>query len=500
VVVVLVTGGTEETVGSGCSPDPFRQAVTRRERTRQRRIEDTLEITSRSVAASHENDPGAIRAWVTYDWANSAYATTILAAVLPAYFAAEVVGDDGVDLFGRDWTGQDLWAVAVGAGPLIMFLLTPVLGAIADFSASKKRFLTVFATWGAIFTSLLFFSDTGDVFLTLGLFLLAHLGFVGANVFYDAYLPDLTTDDTIDMVSSRGFAWGYLGGGLHLLLSVALIQLSDGVIPIDTALATRIAIGSAGIWWLVFAIQSFRRLPQVGHSQPLPEGMDRTWWAYARLGFRRTLATLRKVIRNRPLLLFIIAFMLFNDGVQTTIALAAVYATETLRLDITIVIGGVLLVQFIAFFGAIGFGRLANRIGTRRSLLSSITIWAGVTLGAYFLPVGQPGPFLALAVVIGFVLGGTQALSRSLYGSMIPEDQSAEFYGFYSVFSKLSSIWGPFAFAFVRQATGSARLAILSIALFFVVGGLLFRLVDIDRGRRDRNALRTPAQVIDTVT
>jgi UMF1 family MFS transporter len=200
--------------------------------------------------AEHQNDPGSIRAWITYDWANSAYATTILAAVLPAYFAAEVVGDGGVDIIGRNWTGQDLWALAVGAGPLIMFLATPVLGAIADFSGSKRLFLVVFATWGAIFTSLLFFAATGDVLLTLGLFLLAHLGFVGANVFYDAFLPDLTNDDTIDMVSSRGFAWGYLGGGLHLLLSLALIQLSDGPIPIDTALATRIAIGSAGLWWL----------------------------------------------------------------------------------------------------------------------------------------------------------------------------------------------------------------------------------------------------------
>jgi MFS transporter, UMF1 family len=445
------------------------------------------------VAAEHQNDPGSIRAWITYDWANSAYATTILAAVLPAYFAAEVVGDGGFDLFGRNWTGQDLWALAVGAGPLIMFLATPLLGAIADFSGSKRRFLVVFATWGAVFTSLLFFAATGDVLLTLGLFLLAHLGFVGANVFYDAFLPDLTTDDTIDMVSSRGFAWGYLGGGLHLLLSLALIQLSDGLIPIDTALATRIAIGSAGLWWLGFGLAAFQGMPRVGVSQELPGGVTPTWRAYTRFGFSRTFATLKKVAHNRPLLLFIIAFMLFNDGVQTTIALAAIYATETLDLGITIVIVGVLLVQFIAFFGAMGFGRLANKVGTKRALLTSIVVWSGVTLAAFFLPSGAPGPFLALAVVIGFVLGGTQALSRSLYGSMIPEEQSAEFYGFYSVFSKFSAIWGPWTFAFVRQVTGSARLAILSIVMFFVVGGVLFRSVDIDEGRRNREALRTPA-------
>jgi MFS transporter, UMF1 family len=446
------------------------------------------------VAVDHKNDRGSIRAWITYDWANSAYATTILAAVLPAYFAAEVVGDDGFDMLGRNWTGQDLWALIVGAGPLLMFLATPVLGAIADFSGSKKQFLVVFATWGAIFTSLLFFASTGDVLLTLGLFLLAHLGFVGANVFYDAFLPDLTTDHTIDMVSSRGFAWGYLGGGLHLLLSLALIQLSGGLIPIDTALATRIAIGSVGIWWIVFGIVAFKGLPRIGVSQQLPVD-DATWAAYARLGFGRTIGTLRKVVHNRPLLIFIIAFMLFNDGVQTTIAMAAVYATETLDLGITIVIFGVLLVQFIAFFGALGFGRLAERVGTKRALLASIVVWSSVTLAAFFLPTGEAAPFLGLAVVIGFVLGGTQALSRSLYGSMIPEEQSAEFYGFYSVFSKFSAIWGPWMFAFVRQVTGSARLAILSIALFFIAGGLLFRSVDIDEGRRNREALRVPVAI-----
>jgi UMF1 family MFS transporter len=447
------------------------------------------------VGAEHKNHPGAIRAWITYDWANSAYATTILAAVLPAYFAAEVVGEGGVDMFGRNWTGQDLWAVVVGVGPLLMFLATPVLGAIADFSASKKRFLVVFATWGAIFTSLLFFASTGDVFMTLGLFLLAHLGFVGANVFYDAYLPELTTDETIDMVSSRGFAWGYIGGGLHLLLSLALIQLSDGLIPIDSALATRITIGSVGFWWLVFAAIAFRDLPRIGISQHLPDGTTPTWAGYARIGFGRTFATLRKLAGNRPLLVFIIAFMLFNDGVQTTIAMAAIYATETLELGIVVVIGGVLVVQFIAFFGAMGFGRLAGRIGTKGALFSSIVVWAAVTVAAFFLPTGGAAPFLALAVVIGFVLGGTQALSRSLYGSMIPAEQSAEFFGFYSVFSKFSAIWGPWVFALVRQVTGSARLAILSIAFFFAAGGLLFRTVDIEKGRRDRETLRSPVAI-----
>jgi UMF1 family MFS transporter len=443
------------------------------------------------VSSGVKNDPGSIRGWVIYDWANSAYATTILAAVLPAYFAAAVVPDDGVEFLGRTWTGQDLWAVAVGFGPLIMFLATPVLGAIADLSASKKKFLTVFATWGSVMTSLLFFSTSGDVTLTLALFLLAHLGFVGANVFYDAFLPDLTTDDTIDMVSSRGYAWGYIGGGLHLLLSLALIQGAEaGLIPIDTELATRISLGSVGLWWLGFSLVALRRIPETGQSS-LPADLPRPGWLeYTRIGFTRTVRTTGRVVRNRPLLLFVVAFILFNDGVQTTIAMASIYATETLELGITIVIVAVLLVQFIAYFGAMAFGRYSTRVGTRRALLTSIIVWASVTVAAFFLPQGAAGPFLALACLIGFVLGGTQALSRSLYGSMIPEEQSAEFYGFFSVFSKFSAIWGPWIFAFVRQATGSARWAILSIALFFIVGGALFTRVDIDQGRRNRGALR----------
>lgn len=438
-----------------------------------------------------KNDPSSIRGWVTYDWANSAYATTILAAVLPAYFASVVVPDDGVDFLGRTWTGQDLWAVAVGFGPLIMFLATPVLGAIADYSASKKRFLTVFATWGAVFTSLLFFSTSGDVTLTLGLFLLAHLGFVGANVFYDAFLPDLTTDDTIDMVSSRGYAWGYIGGGLHLLLSLALIQGAEaGIIPIDPELATRIALGSVGVWWLGFTVKALRHIPETGRSAVAPGDPRPSWAEYARIGFTRTVRTSVRVIHNRPLLVFVLAFILFNDGVQTTIAMASIYATETLDLGITIVIVAVLLVQFIAYFGAMAFGSYSSRVGTRRALLTSIVVWAGVTVAAFFLPVGAAAPFLALACLIGFVLGGTQALSRSLYGSMIPEEQSAEFYGFFSVFSKFSAIWGPWIFAIVRQTTGSARWAILSVALFFIVGGALFTTVDIDQGRRNRASLR----------
>jgi UMF1 family MFS transporter len=432
-----------------------------------------------------KNDPGALRAWAMYDWANSAYSTVVAGAVLPAFFVDSVVGDSPVSVFGRNWSGESLWALVAGFGPLVMFLIVPVLGAIADFSASKRRFLMFFAVAGSGLTILLFVSAPGRVGATLGLFLLAQMGFVAANVFYDGFLPDLTTDETIDRVSSRGFALGYIGGGLYLLLAVGLIFVA----PFGTELTTRIAIGGAGVWWLGFALWAIPRIPETGSSQALPQRLahlNRTA-AYVRVGFGRTWGTARRLLGFPQLLLFVVAFMLYNDGVQTTINVSAAYAGGTLDLDITIIIVAFLIVQFIAYFGALGFAILSDRLGIKRALMISLSVWTAVAIGAFRLPSRSPVPFLLLAAVIGFVLGGTQALSRSLYGSMIPEEASAEFYGFYSVFSKFSAIWGPFLFAFIGEATGSSRNAILSLILFFGVGALLLGRVDIAEARASRS-------------
>src|SRR5690606_18933519 len=199
-----------------------------------------------STPTTVKNDRSALRAWAMYDWANSAYSTVIAGAVLPAYFAASVVPEEGYRLFGRTWAGDSLWGLVAGFGPLVMFLLVPILGAIADFSASKRRFLKFFALTGSIFTILLFFAAPGRVLTTMGLFLLAQMGFVAANVFYDGFRPDLTTDETIDRESSRGFARGYIGGGVYLLIAVGLILAE----PFGEELTTRIAIAGAGAWWM----------------------------------------------------------------------------------------------------------------------------------------------------------------------------------------------------------------------------------------------------------
>ena len=436
--------------------------------------------------ASPKNDRASLRAWAMYDWANSAYSTVIAGAVLPAFFVESVVGDGSVRLFGTDWTGDGLWGLVAGFGPFVMFLVVPVLGAIADFSSSKRAFLTTFAVIGSSATILLFLAAPGRIMTTIWLFLVAQMGFVAANVFYDGFLPDLTTDETIDHESSRGFALGYLGGGLYLLIAVGFI-LTDPL-GLGDELTTRAAIAGAGVWWLGFSLWALPRIPETRAARALPQRLRTSprAIAYARIGFGRTIGTARRLLGFPQLLLFVVAFVLYNDGVQTTISLSAAYAGGTLDLEITTIIIAFLIVQFIAYFGALGFAALSARFGIKQALGISLVVWTAVAVAAFFLPAGTPLPFLGLAVVIGFVLGGVQALSRSLYGSMIPEEASAEFYGFYSVFSKFSAIWGPFLFAFIGQVTGSSRYAILSLVVFFAGGGLLLWRVDVDEARASR--------------
>ncbi len=439
-----------------------------------------------TTTAGTKNDRRTLFGWAMYDWANSAYATTVAGALLPAFFAEEVVPDGGFEVFGRAVEGETLWAAVVGVGAFVLFLATPVLGAIADFTASKRRFLQVFAYGGALFTTTIFFVGSGDVLLTLGLFFVAHLGFVGANVFYDGFLPDLTTDGTIDHHSARGYAFGYVGGGLQLVLAAALVLFHE-TLGIGEATAARAGIAMAGLWWAAFTWFAMARVPETGAASPLPPGYGRGLTAYARVGFARTWATTRRLLGFRQLLLFVVAYMLYIDGVQTVIAMTSVYAKDTLLLKTESILVGFLIAQFVAFGGALLFGRLAARLGARDALLVSIAAWGAVAVAAYFLPEGDAAPFYVLAAVVGLVLGGVQALSRSLYGSMIPEEASAEFFGFFSVFGKFSAIWGPLIFVAVNEATGSARNSILSLIVFFVAGGWLLSRVDIAEARASRD-------------
>ena len=443
------------------------------------------------TATSHRNDRRTIFGWAMYDWANSAYITAGAGVLLPILFTDTIVPENGIEIVGRTFTGEALWAIAVGVGALVLFLVMPVLGAIADFSNRKKRLLQVFAYIGSAATVAVVFASTGDVALTLVLFFVAHTGFVAGNVMYNGFLPEISTDDTIDRVSARGFAFGYLGGGLQLVLAAALIVFHDQLGLSETT-AQRLGIAMAGLWWAAFGAFSFTRLGDWGSAGTIPERYESmaNWAALTRLGFSRTLATTRQIGRHKHLLLFVVAFILYNDGVQTVIAMTSAYASQTLELSTTTILTMFLLVQFVAFPGALLVARFADRVGTKRAISMTLVVWVLVAIGAFLLPVGAAAPFYALGVVTGFVLGGVQALSRSLYGSMIPEEASAEFFGFFAVFSRFSAIWGPLLFALIATTTGSARNAIVSVAGFFILGGVLLAFVDVDEARSTRETWR----------
>jgi UMF1 family MFS transporter len=437
------------------------------------------------VSQVTKNDPRIVFGWAMYDWANSAYITTF-AAIVAAFFTGVIVPDDGFN----GYSGQTLWSAVISIGAIILFLGMPVLGAVADYAAAKKRFLRLFAWVGAFTTIALPFTPDGAVVIFLVVVLITQIGFVAANVFYDGFLPSISTDETIDRVSSRGFALGYIGGGLYVLAAFALILLSgdDSLTGMTENAAARIGIAGAGVWWVLFTSFALRRLPEETESFPLPpeyQGQAR-WLALTKLGFSRTIATGKKLVGFKHLMLFVLAYLFYNDAVQTVITVTGAYAEETLELGATEIIIAFLIVQFVAFFGALIFGSLAGRIGAKRAIMASIAVWIAVTVAAYFLPTGEAVPLYGLAVIVGFVLGGVQALSRSLYGTMIPEEAAAEFYGFYSVFSKFSAIWGPLVFALVTNATGSGRPAILSVVAFFALGLVLLSRVDVGKARASR--------------
>lgn len=431
-----------------------------------------------------------------YDWANSAYATTT-GAIVAAFFTREIVPSAGY------WgmSPEALWAFLVSFGTLVLFLAMPVLGAVADYAAAKRRFLRTFALVGAAVTLLVPFVPPGGVVPFLLLFLITQIGFVAANVFYDGFLPEISTDDTIDQVSSKGFAFGYVGGGLYLLLALGVIVAArQGLVPLDADTAVRVAIFGSGLWWAGFSLVALRRLPDPGVAADAPPGGGfARLAAYARIGFGRTWRTTVRLRQFPQLLLYVVAFLLYNDGVQTVINISGAYADQTLGLGAETIIVGFLVVQFVAFGGSLGFGALAAKIGTKPAIAVSLGLWVLVAVAAFFVPAGSASGFYTLAAAVGFVLGGTQALSRSLYGSMIPEEASAEFYGFFSVFSKFSAIWGPALFGWVSLRSGSGRPAILSIVVFFVAGAVLLGFVDVASARSSRRRWRFEGAEAETV-
>lgn len=435
-----------------------------------------------------KDDKKTIFGWCMYDWANSAYITTTVAALLPNYFAKAIVGEGGINIFGMNITATTLWGYMLGTAAFLVFLFAPILGAIADFSAAKKRFLMGFAYIGSLLAIMLYFCKSGNVGLTVVLFIGTQVCFVGANVFYDAFLPQIASEDKLDAVSARGYAFGYIGGSIQFGIVLVLVAMQET--PETQIMAARIGMAMTGVWWAGWTLLTLKYLKEEKTSEELPEAYRNQpkIIAYLTFGISRTLATAKKVGRFKHLTLFLVAYMIYNDGIHTVTSMATIYGTEELKLTTTSLMITLLLVQVVAIGGALLFSRLASHFGAKRSVMFALVLWSAVVTYGYFIHTATE--FFILGIVVGVVLGGTQALSRSLYGAMIPENASAEFYGFYSVFSKFSSIWGPVTFGVIKQITGSARLAIISLMVFFIVGLILLGFVDEEKAKEDKLAFQ----------
>ncbi|MEN6479872.1 MAG: MFS transporter [Anaerolineales bacterium] len=403
-----------------------------------------------------------VNAWCMYDWANSAFATTIMAALLPPYFAS--VAAYGLPP-GR---ATSIWGYSVSLAMIVAALLGPVLGAIADYTGAKKRFLLGFLVPAIIFTALLVFIGQGDWLWAVILYILASIGNSGANVFYDSLLPHVARPDEIDQVSARGYAFGYLGGGILLAVNL-LWYLKPGWFGLaDSAAAVRASFVSVAVWWAIFSIPLFRRVPEPPPAATSPR-------APVREAFARLAQTFHEIRRYRQLFLFLVAFWLYADGIGTIIKMATIYGAE-IGIGTSDLAGALLLTQIVGVPMTLAFGRLAKRLGPKQSIYLALAIYTLICIGGYFM--SQAWHFWVLAGVVGIVQGGSQALSRSLFGAMCPKSRSAEFFGFFDISSKFAGIAGPLLFAVAGTLGGGGRVGIISLIIFFVAGALLLSRVD----------------------
>lgn len=417
------------------------------------------------------------RGWYMYDWANSTFASTVVTLFLGPYLTAlakSAAGPDGlVHPLGIPVDPRSWWGYLISVSVITQIFLLPLAGTIADFSAHKKRLMAGLAYTGALATACMFFLTDGN-YLTGGiLFLIANLTFGASIVVYNSFLPDIAPPEERDAVSSKGWGIGYLGGGLLLALNLALFGKAHSL-GISESLAVRINLASAGVWWALFTIiplLALRNRPP-GRRRTPADRLTGTFTAFA--------ATVRQMRGYPQTLRFLLAFLLYNDAVQTVITLAAQFGNDELKIsmaDLTIVI---LMVQFVAFFGSFLFDWVAAWMGAKRAVILSLIIWTGV-LAAMYVSVRTKNQFFVAAAVVAIVLGGTQALSRSLFAQMIPKGREAEYFGVYEISDKGTSWLCPLLFGLALQFTGSYRLAILSLVTFFIAGLLMLVTVNVSR-------------------
>ena len=446
-----------------------------------------------------KNNPREVFGWKMYDWANSAFSTTIVGALFGPYLTEitqRAVGENGT-VFSLGplgaITAKSYFPTCVSVAVFLQIFLLPILGSIADYSNLKKKMMALFCYIAVAATCLMYFVDGQLYWLGGILFIVANLGFGAAVVFYNGFLNDITTEDQRDKVSSRGFAYGYLGGGLLLALNFLLVK-SAPRLGMDPFLAVRLSFLSAGLWWGGFALIAFATLKTRTAEKSLPAGKT-----YLTIGFSELGRTFRELARLRHTLKYLIGYLFFNDGIQTVISMASVFMAQELftarglKTDQSFLLLIFLMVQFVAIFGALFFERLAYAINTKNAILVSLVSWAGVVIYGYgFLNTTRDA--WLMGAVIAIVLGGSQALSRSLFSRMIPAGREASFFGIYEVSERGTSWMGPLVFGAVVAATNSYRQALLSLIIFFVVGAIVLYLTDTDKAIHEAgNLLPTEA-------
>jgi len=413
-----------------------------------------------------------LRAWALYDFANSAFVTTVMAAILPIYYHQAAAVNLPENLRTAYWGYTQTVAL------LVIAWLSPLLGAAADYLGAKKKFLAGFAFSGAIASLLLYFVEEGDWLYASVVFIVGNIGFAGSEVFYESLLPHIARKDEIDLVSTAGYAVGYVGGGLLLALQLAWITYPRTFGMADAPQATRIAFLSVGVWWALFTVPLLRTV--IEPTRRLEAGETRTIHPLT-AALRRNIETFRELRRHRHAFLFLLAFWLYNDGINTIIKMATIYGAE-IGIGQGDLIGALLLVQFLGVPATFLYGALTGRLGAKNGIYLALWVYCGISVLGYFME--EAWHFWVLAAVVALVQGGSQALSRSLFAVMIPAGKSSQFFGFYNVSGKFGNIAGPLIFAVISQLAGGSRLSILSLVVFFAAGMAVLRQVDVEAGRQ----------------
>lgn len=432
------------------------------------------------------NENKKIRAWCMYDWGNSAFATTILAAVLPVYFANVI------------YTGEDataVWGVVTAVSMALIALMSPILGAISDSANSKKKFWTFFMILGITGTALLFFPQPGDVTMLCAFFVVANIGFSGSLVFYDAFLPHIVSKDRMDKTSAAGYAWGYIGGGILLIINMVMMMNPGGIFGDGdpSHLGVRYSLLSVAVWWLVFSIPMIKNIHEPVLGEP-----SKKMGAAIKDGFHRLGVTFSHIREHKELFKFLIAFFLYIDGVGTIIRMATVFSSDPQlglsndlevltggMLDITMVMAlGLLVTQIVAWPMSFVMGRVGQRRGAKNTLYICIAVYIVIAILGTFM--FADWNFIVLAALVGTVQGGVQAMSRSLFAHMVPKEKSGEFFGFFSIFEKFAAILGPLLMSLVALITSNVRWSVLAVIPLFVIGGLLLIRVKTPDTRLDK--------------